>query len=126
MDNYNFLFNFENIYKNLSIYRSIIIVKNTTDANYIYELLINKNHSILVIDDINIFINNLLYFNNFNERVIIIRYDLLYNLINYLNNNNMLYCIDLIVYYKFNYLLKDILTSYYYKISNYSHNTIII
>tara|TARA_Y100000389_G_C17444554_1_gene510757 strand:+ start:952 stop:1332 length:381 start_codon:yes stop_codon:yes gene_type:complete len=126
MNNYNFLFNFENIYQNLSIYRSIIIVKNTTDANYIYELLINKNHSILVIDDINIFINNLLYFNNFNERVIIIRYDLLYNLINYLNNNNMLDCIDLIVYYKFNYLLKDILTSYYYKISNYSHNTIII
>mgnify|MGYP003331299884 CR=1 FL=1 len=130
MNNYynydsNFLYNFENIYKQMLIYRSIVVVNNYNDAQYIKNLFVNKDHSVFIIKDDNI-LNNFFNLDKLDERVIIITSDKFINLMNYLYNYNYFSCISLIAFYKLNNLIKLLLTSYYYNISKKNYNTIII
>jgi hypothetical protein len=130
MNNYynydsNFLYNFENIYKQMLIYRSIVVVNNYNDALYIKNLFVNKDHSVFIIKDDNI-LNNFFNLDKLDERVIIITSDKFIKLINYLYNYNHFSCISLITFYKLNNLIKLLLTSYYYNITKKNYNTIII
>tara|TARA_B110001452_G_C14918195_1_gene321043 strand:- start:49 stop:441 length:393 start_codon:yes stop_codon:yes gene_type:complete len=130
MNNYynydsNFLYNFENIYKQILIYRSIVVVENYNDALYIENLFVKNDHSVFIIKDSNI-LNNFFNLDKLDERVIIITSDIFINLMNYLHNNNHFSFISLIVFYKLKDLIKLLLTSYYYNITKKNYNTIII
>ena len=108
--------NIENFYRLISIYRTIIIVNNMIDANTLYIKLSEKEHSIIIINNINLL--NSIDFNNFDERIIIITYDLFYNLINRLLSLNLLQIINLIAFYNIDNSLKNTLTKYYYNVFN--------
>ena len=108
--------NIENFYRLISIYRTIIIVNNMIDANTLYIKLSEKEHSIIIINNINLL--NSIDFNNFDERIIIITYDLFYNLINRLLSLNLLQIINLIAFYNIDNSLKNTLTKYYYNLFN--------
>ncbi len=122
---YNFLSNFENVYKNMLIYRSIIVVNNLNDIDYLKKNLINCDHTVFVIKDNNIFNNNF-NFNKLDKRVIIIPCSLFVNFIDYLNDNDLFSSFSLIAYYNIDNLIKLLLTSYYNNITNNYCNTIII
>ena len=118
--------NIENCYTLISIYRTIIIVNNMIDANTLYIKLSEKEHSIIIINNINLL--NSIDFNNFDERIIIITYDLFYNLINRLLSLNLLQIINLIAFYNIDNSLKNTLTKYYYNVfnNNYYYYALII
>jgi len=122
--NSNFLSNFENIYKNISVFRSIIVVNNLNEAKYLKNKLIEYDHCVFTIKNLNIL--NKLNFNELYQRIFIITTDLFINFINYLIDYELYSSISLITFYKFNNSIKLLLTSYYNNITNNYHNTIII
>lgn len=122
---YNFLSNFENVYKNMLIYRSIIVVNNINDINYLKNKLINSDHTIFIINNNNIFDNNF-NIDKLDKRVIIIPCNLFVNFINYLNEKELFSSFSLIAYYNLENLIKSLLTSYYNNITNNYYNTIVI
>lgn len=112
-----FIDTIENIYKNISIYFSIIIVNNKKDIKYISKKLKLCNHSTYSIYN-NYTLNNF----KMNDRIVIITYDLFYNFINIYNYN----IFNFIAFYNIEYSIKHLLINYYYNISYNNNNNIII
>ena len=85
-----FLEYIEDIYVNESIYRSIILANDETDANNIYSYMSSNNHNVLYIDKIEEIgcIGHNGDYKNSDYRVFIILKELFYNFINIIDKSS--------------------------------------
>lgn len=105
----NFVNLLDDYYNNYSIERSIIVVPNDDNLYKINEKLIEKDYSILEINNKNI--NNANY-SSLNYRIILIKYKYIHKIINILSNLNLLKCFNLILFYNINNTLENYTYNY--------------
>lgn len=114
----NFINNINHIYSEKSIYRSIIIVNNNNDANNIYNDLVKQNYSINIINNTNSLNNLILNYNNLNERMLIIKYNLIFKFIFYLYQIQHFDVFNYIFLYNMNKYNNSTFLNFYYYITN--------
>jgi hypothetical protein len=114
----NFINNINHIYSEKSIYRSTIIVNNNNDANNIYNDLVKQNYSINIINNTNSLNNLILNYNNLNERMLIIKYNLIFKFIFYLYQIQHFDVFNYIFLYNMNKYNNSTFLNFYYYITN--------
>lgn len=105
----NFINLLDDNYNNYNIERSIIVVPNNNSLYKINEKLIEKDYSILEINNKNIDNAN---YSSLNYRIILIKYKYIHKIINILSNLNLLKCFNLILFYNINNTLKNYTYNY--------------
>lgn len=116
----------EYIYKELLIYRTVIIAKNEKEGLMLERDLKSRDYNAIYINDI----YSVIDYNNISYRIVIITYDKFETLINYIDTNNDGILKSSYNLLAFSYLLNDSLIEkmlFYYllKTDNNSNETII-
>jgi len=116
MKSVNFLNLLDDYYNNYNIERAIIVVPNDNSLYKINEKLIEKDYSILEINNRNIYNVN---YSSLNYRIILIKYKYIHKIINILYNLKLLKCFNLILFYNINNTLKNYTYNYIKLISSF-------
>lgn len=114
-----FLQNIENIYMNVSIYRSIIIANDDSEAIKILNTLLNYNHNAIYIKDINYNENYI----NTDYRVFIITKEFFYDFVNYIDETSYNF---IAISFNINDTICDNILKLFLKISNNNVNNVMI
>ncbi len=116
----------EYIFKNESIYRSILVTNNDKDSNILKFRLENKDYSIMMLNKIDATIN----YNKINNRIIIITHDKFKEFINHLETLEDGLISSTFNFIAFHYfiqdeIVEDMISYYISKTNNNINNTII-